>query len=367
MNHCRVRTTIISHFANNKCTNATYLRTNLFFMPKNKDAYTRYRLIDEALKNKQRPYPSLTELAEKCGDLLGKRISESTMQKDIYAMRFDEGLNFFAPIDYNKVQKGYYYTDLQYSISKLPLKQEDLYALEFAAGMLRQFKDFPILQQFDNTIGRLLQAVQISRSLYGTEITDFIQVEKPPYSGGTDHLEKILKSITDPVEINFHYHNFSKAKTSQHKLHPYLVREYRNRWYLTGYSPTHDRILTFGLDRMSNLHATRTAFTKKADFDARKFFYHSFGITVNDLIPVKVELSFTPLEGLYIKAQPIHHTQQILKNNSKEFRISINVIPSHELTMQILSYGENVKVIKPLQLKKEIQDTLKKALKNYSK
>ncbi|TAH41114.1 MAG: WYL domain-containing protein [Bacteroidetes bacterium] len=336
-------------------------------MPKNKDAYTRYRLIDEALKNKQKPYPPLSELADKCGNMLGKRISESTIQKDIYAMRFDEGLNFFAPIDYHKAQKGYYYTDPQYSISKLPLKQEDLYALEFAAGMLRQFKDFPILQEFDNTIGRLLQAVQISRSLYGTEITDIIQVEKPSHSEGTNHLEKILKAITDPVEIIFYYHNFSKAKTSQHKIQPYLVREYRNRWYLTGYSPTHERILTFGLDRISNLHVTRTPFTKKSDFDARKFFYHSFGITVNDLVPVKVELSFTPLEGLYIKAQPIHHTQKIIKDNKKEFRISINVIPSHELSMQLLSYGENVKIIKPLQLKNEIQDTLKKALKNYSK
>ncbi len=335
-------------------------------MPKNKEAYTRYRLIDEALKNRQKPFPTLEELAEKCEDLLGKRISESTMQKDIYAMRFDEGLNFQAPICYHKTRRGYYYSDPDFSISKLPLKQDDLYSLEFAVGLLRQFKDFPILRQFDNTIGRLLQAVQISRSLYGTEITDFIQVERPSYSEGTDHLEKILRSITDHVEIHFKYYNYTKEKTNQHKLHPYLVREYRNRWYLTGYSPIHERILTFGLDRIRDLQITRMAFEKKRDFDARKFFYHSFGITVNDLIPVKVELSFSPLEGRYIKAQPIHHTQKVLKDNEKEFRICIDVIPSTELTMQILSYGENVKVIKPTQLKNEIMETLKKAMKKYT-
>jgi predicted DNA-binding transcriptional regulator YafY len=334
-------------------------------MPKNKEAYTRYRLIDEALKSKHKTYPSLEELAEKCENILGKKISKSTMQKDLYAMRFDEGLNFHAPINYHKARLGYYYSDPDYSISKLPLKQEDLYALEFAVGLLRQFKDFPILKQFDNTIGRLLQAVQISRSLYGTEITEFIQVERPSHSEGTDHLEKILKAITDNFEVHFNYFNFSKAKTSHHILHPYLVREYRNRWYLTGYSPTHERMLTFGLDRIRQLHSTRISFTKLDDFDARKFFYHSFGITVNDLVPVKVELSFTPLEGLYIKAQPIHHTQKTLKDTKKEFRISIDVIPSHELNMQILSYGENVKVIKPLKLKNEIMDTMKKALKNY--
>nr|MBP6335245.1 WYL domain-containing protein [Bacteroidia bacterium] len=77
-------------------------------MPKNKEAYTRYRLIDEALKNRQKPFPSLSELAEKCEELLGKKVSKSTMQKDLYAMRFDEGLNFQAPIEYNDARKGYY-------------------------------------------------------------------------------------------------------------------------------------------------------------------------------------------------------------------------------------------------------------------
>ncbi len=334
-------------------------------MPKNKEAYTRYRLIDEALKNRQKPFPSLSELAEKCEELLGKKVSTSTLQKDLYAMRFDEGLNFQAPIEYSDARKGYYYSVPEYSITKLPLKQDDLYALEFAVGLLRQFKDFPILKQFDNTIGRLLQAVQISRSLYGTEISEIIQVERPSYFEGTDHLEKILHAISDHVEINFQYYNYAKEKSSQHQLHPYLVREYRNRWYVTGYSPTHERILTFGLDRISALIVSRKSFEKRKDFDSKKFFHHSFGITVNDLVPVKIELSFSPLEGRYIKAQPIHHTQKILKENKTGLRIIIEVIPSHELKMQLLSYGENVTILKPLQLKIEIKNALRSAIKNY--
>lgn len=334
-------------------------------MPIVKDAYTRYRLIDEAIRNKQRPYPSLRDLAHKCGELLGKRVSTSSIQKDIYAMRFDEGLGFMAPIEYMPGRRGYYYSDPNYSVSRIALKQEDLYALEFAAGLLRQFKDYPILEQFDNTIGRLLDAVKISRSLHGADTSGIIQVEQANHNEGNRHLEKILRAITEHIEIRFSYYNFSKGKTSEHHIHPYLIREYKNRWYMTGYSPAHGKILTFGLDRMKNLHIGQLTFARKEDFNAKIFFYHSFGITVNDLVPVKIILSFKPVEGLYIKAQPIHHTQKILKDTRKELRIRIEVIPSQELNMQILSYGDNVTVISPAGLVNEIRSRLVKALDNY--
>ncbi len=335
-------------------------------MPKNKEAFTRYRLIDEALTNKQKPYPSLEELVEKCESILGKSFSNSTIQKDIYAMRFDEGLNFHAPIDYHKLHKGYFYTDPTYSISKLPLKQDDLYALEFAAGMLKQFRDFPILKQFETTIERLLQAVHISRSMYGVRTVDIIQVERASHTEGTDLLDGILRSILDHKTIQFDYFNFAKNKSSSHKLHPYLVREYRNRWYVTGFSEAFDKVLTFGLDRIRNIRYNDETFRQINGFDSKEFFRHSFGITVNDLKAQKIILSFSPLEGRYIKAQAIHHTQKIIKENKNEFRISINVIPSHELNMQILSYGENCKVIKPDWLREEIKKTLRNSLNNYS-
>lgn len=335
-------------------------------MPKNKDAYTRYRIIDEALRNKQKPFPTIEELTYRCEQILGKRISASSIQKDLYAMRYDEGLGFEAPVEYHKSYKGYYYKDPNFSISKIPLHQDDLYALEFAAGMLRQFRDFPILRQFDTTIHRLLEAVQISRNLYGEEISNIIQVERSASSKGNNYLEFFLQCILDRKEVQFNYFNYSKGRSSQHTLHPYLVREYRNRWYVTGYSPTHSAILTFGLDRISETKTQGKSFRIIDSFNGKKFFHHSFGITVNDLIPQKIELSFTPVEGHYIKAQPLHHTQKVVKDTAKECRISIHVILSHELKMQLLSYGDSVKIIKPLSLREEVLETIRKALKQYS-
>ena len=62
----------------------------------------------------------------------------------------------------------------------------------------------------------------------------------------------------------------------------------------------------------------------------------------------------------------MHETQKVLIDNDDELRISLNVIPSSELRMQILAYGAGVKVIKPKRLVNEIAAILKKAYNNYA-
>ena len=48
---------------------------------------------------------------------LGKEFSESTIQKDIKAMKQDELLGFLAPIKWSKREGGYYYLRLRRSKS----------------------------------------------------------------------------------------------------------------------------------------------------------------------------------------------------------------------------------------------------------
>ena len=65
-------------------------------MPANKYALLRYRIIDKCIRNKFQPYPSKEDLRLACEEALynsnHERVSESTIEKDIYAMRNEEGL-----------------------------------------------------------------------------------------------------------------------------------------------------------------------------------------------------------------------------------------------------------------------------------
>ena len=65
---------------------------------RNKNALTRYRLIDSRMTIRQKPAPSLAEIVDYVSEKMGTSISVASIQKDIYAMRYDESLGFNAPI-----------------------------------------------------------------------------------------------------------------------------------------------------------------------------------------------------------------------------------------------------------------------------
>ncbi|MCK7557889.1 hypothetical protein MKQ70_23920 [Chitinophaga sedimenti] len=104
-------------------------------MPKNKDALSRYRWIDERLRNKRQPRPTLEDLIKYVSDKMDTDISMRTMQKDIQDMRSDRELNYMAPIEYDRKTKAYHYTDENFSINSIPIDEADLQGLEIAIGI----------------------------------------------------------------------------------------------------------------------------------------------------------------------------------------------------------------------------------------
>ena len=332
-------------------------------MPKNKEAAIRYRIIDKCLRNKQKPYPSLSEMVEACEQVLGKNFSESTLQKDIYSMRFDEGLGFNAPIGYNKLHKGYYYEDEHYTIASVPLNDEELQAIQFAASVLDQFKGVEMLEQFSHAINKITEAVSLGKSIGNNR--NFIQVEQAPFFKGSEWLSVIANAIGNAECLKISYLPFDNDRVRQYIYHPYLLKEYRNRWYVIGFDDHAQMIRTFGLDRVEKIEKSEVVY-KYAEFKPSVYFSHTIGITVSDLEPQEVILSFTPLQGKYIKTQPLHSSQAVLIDNEEEFRIKLDVLLNYELLMLILSYGKEVKVIQPEALQTEIRQLLEQTLQQYS-
>ena len=79
-----------------------------------------------------------------------------------------------------------------------------------------------------------------------------------------------------------------------------------------------------------------------------------------------VVLSYRPDQGHYIKTQPVHHSQKILIDDEKEFRIQIWVKPNYELEEQVLKQGERVTVLEPKWLRQAVLNRLKAAIQKYS-
>lgn len=309
-------------------------------MANSKQAPLRYQIIDRELRRND--YVKTTELVEAIHRTLGIKVSKKTVNNDINDLIDDPVLE--APIDYCDSRKAYFYKNQNYTISKFGLKEEDINTLFFYAQALSQYKDYEVFKDFSSAIEKIMNAVDIRKGITETEKARVIvQTENTSILVGNKWIPKIVEALNNNSLIEIEYQKFGISNSKKTKLHPYLLKEDRHRWYLIGMNDK--GIVTYGLDRIVDLTVLTERFIP-CDFDFEEYFKYSFGITVDGDVQ-DVTLKFTTFQGNYLKTLKIHPTQEVLIDNEDEFTISVKVQPSWEFYEKILGYGKNVQVLSP--------------------
>jgi len=335
-------------------------------MPVNKYALLRYRIIDRCLCDKRHPYPSRETLRIACEEALygagSTRISLGTIDKDLRAMKEEEELGYFAPITYHYERKGYYYKEEGYSIAQFSLNDEDLEALRFAAAILQQFREMPLLDHYRSAVDKIVNRVMLRTEVAPDDLSRFIQFEQSSVSRGHEFIAPMLQCIQDQQVCHIQYLAFRSNEEKSYTLHPLLLKEYRNRWYVIAQVPERSGRLTFGLERITQFSPADDRFVRPKEFDPERFFRYSIGITESREEPADVILRFGAVAGKLVMSQPLHTSQRLLSENEEFVRITLRVIPTIELISEILSFGSQVVVESPSDLAQTIASEWRKAL-----
>jgi len=203
---------------------------------------------------------------------------------------------------------------------------------------------------------RILEAFDTFNALNITDrLSDHIHFENRK-AAGTENLHGLLHAIQNRVQVAFEYKKYWDEKPSLKTVSPYALKEFRNRWYLVGEDTLLQELRIYALDRLTELTVTKEKFVYPEGFSVNEYFRNSFGIIVHNGQPAEeVVLSFSPDQGKYIRSLPLHHSQQILADTEEEFRIRLNLVVTYDFEMEILSYGQEVKVMAPERLKREVR------------
>lgn len=338
-------------------------------MPANKYALLRYRIIDRCLTNTARPFPSKEDMRLACETALygsdGEQISESTIEKDLWAMRNEGELGYYAPIAYSKAHRGYFYEDPDYTINNINLNDEDLSALNFAAETLIQFKNIPLFRRYHSAIDKVVSRLRINPDPNDQSSDAFIQFEEAPEVKGLEYLEPLVDAIRQRKQVTVGYRKFTDAQDSIHTLDPYLLKEYRNRWYLIAWHADKRDHRTYALDRIRSLERKEKSFKVATNFDPDRFFRYSIGITEFNSKPVEVVLHCRQILGQYLESQPLHKSQHLKWRSDGSAEVSLVVLITYELINEILGYGQAMEVLEPELLRTHIAAELKATLARY--
>jgi predicted DNA-binding transcriptional regulator YafY len=262
-------------------------------------------------------------------DTLNIGFSKRTLQRDIREIRYTFGIE----IEFSSKDKGYF------------ISQSETENMNFQ---------------------RMMEAFDLFNSLnLAQDLDPFILLEKRRPQG-TENLYDILHAIKNKLSIKFTYQKFWEDDITHRTVDPYAMKEFKNRWYILGKDVKDSKVKTFALDRLTNLEITKQKFVYPKDFNPKETFRYSFGIIspINEK-PQEIVLSFDPIQGKYIKTLPLHHTQEILIDNTDTLKIKLNLCITHDFIMELLSFGDNVMVMKPKTLINTIKTAHKAAFMQY--
>jgi predicted DNA-binding transcriptional regulator YafY len=270
---------------------------------------------------------------------------------DLQAMRSDT-LGYNAPIIVTD-KKYYSYEDSAYSIANIPLTTQDLNILQEVSTLLRQFKGFSHFNEVSEMINKLEDKIYSEKN-HQSPVIDF---ERNELLTGIEWLDVLYKSIISQTTVLLAYQTFKARQASEIILYPYLLKEYRNRWFVLGMKKKGKEIITLALDRIQAVEpAINELFHEQKNFDAHSWFSPIVGVTRNTgENPIKIIFWASSIHAPYIKTKPVHPSQQIVEEVNDGTHFSIEVIPNFELERELIGFGEGLKVLSPNNIVRQLK------------
>lgn len=336
-------------------------------MPANKNALIRYKTIDNCLRNTHRRW-TLDDLVDACCEALldmeGTSCSVRTVQGDIQMMRSDK-LGYNAPIEVYD-HKYYRYADPRYSITDMPLSQNDYDVMKEAVDMLRQFEDFDHFQEMSDVLSRLQEKLAIVKG--GRK--PIVNFDSMPDLKGLKHLNPLYNYIARKQTLRIMYRSFKARSPKEFILFPYLLKEFRNRWFVFGSVVKTLTLYNLALDRIISIEPVDEPYKENPRFDTEHFFDDVIGVSKNiGDTSRSVKFVATREQSQYILTKPVHSSQRVIAIDEKtgEHTFKIKVVPNFELVSVLLSYGAGIKVISPKSVVKQMTEEVKKMADSYKK
>lgn len=335
----------------------------------NKLALIRYNIIDSCLKQRHRKW-TLDELIKKVSDGLYEfegihsGVSKRTIQGDIQLMRSNK-LGYNAPIIVVD-RKFYTYNDPNYSISNSPLSDSDMSKMKDVVDILKHLNGFSYFDEMSDMIARL----ENNLSKQEDQPISYIQLENNKLLKGLNWITEIHNAIREKIPLLISYKSFKSTSIKETVYFPYLLKEYRNRWFLICRAKTNKPLMTLALDRIVDIaEMAKSGYEPYEGIDFSRYYADTIGVTKSEKDRAhRVVLWVDNINAPYVITKPIHPSQSLLKTEQNgDILIRLDVVLNFELEREILGFGECIRVLAPKRLRDKIKKRVEKLAQQYQK
>ena len=319
-------------------------------MPRHRPPLERMLRIHQSLQSGK--FPNATILAAEL------EVSTKSIQRDLDFMRDRLEL----PIEYHPQKFGYHYTGEVTSFPTMHITEGELVALVIAEKALEQYRGTQFEKPLLSAIRKIEKSLPdtISLNLADIEQTISFRTRAEPILN-LEIFDALAKATASRRQLELTYRKAGNREGESRLVDPYHLANINGEWYLFAFDHARKDIRTFVPSRVSAVKQTGKTFARPQKFSLEKRLRDSFGVHSGDG-QFDVLLRFDTRVADYVREKKWHESQQLreMKNGGVELGLKLSSLM--EIQRWVLSWGGDVRVIKPRELIATVREAAKKLL-----
>lgn len=310
----------------------------------NKPQHTRLIFIDEKIRSGL--FPNASSMAKEY------EIGARTIHRDIEYMRDMLG----APVEYDNSRKGYFYTEPNFFLPALDIKESEFFAICITEKALKQYENTPLYERLSSIFERLRdhlpESIRVNTTWIGAGYT-FLNESHTRINHAV--WESISEALIRKRKVEIIHKKAGADEGIKRIAEPYHIVNYSGEWYLIARCNIRDSVVRFAMSRIESARILNKNYTIPEDFSLDEFLGPSFGIMTDDS-EYNVQIKFAAIHAPYISEREWLQGQKISSYNDGSVMISFTTNSLFEVKKWVLSWGAGVEVLNPAELIDLIKD-----------
>ena len=312
--------------------------------------FARLIQVDKLIKRGE--FPNCFSLAK---DL---EVSVKTAQRDLDYMR-DQ---LKAPIAYDPLKKGFYYTSGNWFLPALSLSEGDLVAVLLATRVLEQYHGTPVAKQLEAIFTKIAESLPDKITVQPELVFSRFSVSGPP-AKPVDHdiWAVVVRGLLHQQSVDMKYLPIEADQAKERVIDPYHIANLQGEWYVFAKDHSSNELRQFSIPRIQAAKLIGDRFEVPADFDPNKFLASAFGrFALTSGQPHAVKLLFDKGVAPWVLERQWSPKQTTKQRSSGQVELAFQAAGLYEVQRWVLAWGHSVSVLAPKELKDMVRDEIKR-------
>lgn len=176
------------------------------------------------------------------------------------------------------------------------------------------------------------------------------------YSKKAQLIDQLVQGIEDRRSVFLTYRSLKATEPVSYPIYPYGLIYHRGALYVVGWSPDHEEVRHWKVNRIEQAELMQIPFQRPDDFDLREHLAKSFGVYQGGgRGEVHVKVRFAPAVARYVSESRWHESQKLTPEHDGGLIAEFDLDGTEEIKRWLLSFGRHAEVLEPEGLRGEIR------------